>query len=192
MPILINTKKCTSAQICTAFESYLAIFGQIAGKRCPNTGRWTPDTAIWRPILSLHLLLNVPGLPLTSNTILRPLFNVPRLPQRPILVHCCNDGWMYGVDARKMARRLVSSCIRKSRPRFGMHQPSHQKLHQMYQQNTHHQWLMRWYRQWTNNASVSQRHIKPAPPPTQTQQPSPTNMSPTGTAKISRIPQSTL
>ena len=45
MAVLINTKKCTSAQICTAFESYLAIFGQIARKRCANVGRWTPDTS---------------------------------------------------------------------------------------------------------------------------------------------------
>jgi hypothetical protein len=44
MPILINIKKCASAQICTAFESYLAIFGQIAQKRCANAGRWTPGT----------------------------------------------------------------------------------------------------------------------------------------------------
>jgi hypothetical protein len=44
MPVLINTKKCTSAQICTAFESYLAIFGQTAQKRCANGGQWTPDT----------------------------------------------------------------------------------------------------------------------------------------------------
>jgi hypothetical protein len=29
-PVLMNTKKCTSAQICTASASYLAIFGQIA------------------------------------------------------------------------------------------------------------------------------------------------------------------
>jgi hypothetical protein len=43
-PVLINTEKCTSAQICTAFESYLAISGRIARKRCANAGRWTPDT----------------------------------------------------------------------------------------------------------------------------------------------------
>jgi hypothetical protein len=44
MPVLMNTKKGTSAQICTAFESYLAIFGQIARKSGANAGRWTPDT----------------------------------------------------------------------------------------------------------------------------------------------------
>jgi hypothetical protein len=43
-PVLIKIEKCTSAQICTAFESYLAIFGRIARKRCANAGCWTPDT----------------------------------------------------------------------------------------------------------------------------------------------------
>jgi hypothetical protein len=54
MPVLINTKKCTSAQICTAFESYLAIFGQIARKRCANAGRWTPDTYRASSVQHLH------------------------------------------------------------------------------------------------------------------------------------------
>mgnify|MGYP000010815444 FL=1 len=41
-PVLINTKECTFAQICTAFESYLAIFGQIVLQNCcANAGRWT-------------------------------------------------------------------------------------------------------------------------------------------------------
>jgi hypothetical protein len=43
-PVLINPEKCTSAQICTAFENYLAIFGRIARKRCANAGRGAPPT----------------------------------------------------------------------------------------------------------------------------------------------------
>jgi hypothetical protein len=63
MPILINTKKCTSAQICTAFESYLAIFGQIAQKRFANAGRWTPDMYQASSVQHLHrgMLANING-----------------------------------------------------------------------------------------------------------------------------------
>jgi hypothetical protein len=61
MPILINTKKCTSAQICTAFESYLAIFGQIARKCCANAGHWTPDTILAYINRCYHFALHIPG-----------------------------------------------------------------------------------------------------------------------------------
>jgi hypothetical protein len=54
MPVLINTKKCTPAQICTAFESYLAILGQIAQKCCANSRGWTPDTYWASSIQHLH------------------------------------------------------------------------------------------------------------------------------------------
>jgi hypothetical protein len=53
-PVLINPEKCTSAQICTAFENYLAIFGRIARKRCANAGRWTPDTYRASSVQHLH------------------------------------------------------------------------------------------------------------------------------------------
>jgi hypothetical protein len=64
MPVLINTLKCTSAQICTAFESYyLAIFGQIARKCCANSGRRTPDTYRASSVQHLHcrMLANING-----------------------------------------------------------------------------------------------------------------------------------
>jgi hypothetical protein len=50
----MNTEKCTSAHICTAFESYLAILGQIARKRSANAGRWTPDTYRASSVQHLH------------------------------------------------------------------------------------------------------------------------------------------